>query len=298
MKLNAENKRHEGRKGFSLVELLIAVVVLGILSAMVLAAGTAAQNKARTSVAQNDLDGVKNAIYQALMTHSEVMKFKDDNPSNSIAQIIEYVNYELDDAWKFKQLDGATTSGGVAYSNVQKDPWGSPYGMYIYTNTYGTIYPADTTGALCTSSDSVLYIIVCSAGRNGTGGPMGIDGTNFTETKQIAAATAMVNNSDGIDDLGVIIRVKNGNIMTASFGTDQSSLGTLSNVQWIFGKPGASGGILYDFSGKAKKDAGSVAAAGSIDKYYDSISAKTIVTAGGAGVAGSWTGSYTPPAGP
>ena len=54
------------KKGFSLVELLIAVVVLGILSAMVLAAGTASQNKARMSVAQNDLDGIKNSVYQAL----------------------------------------------------------------------------------------------------------------------------------------------------------------------------------------------------------------------------------------
>lgn len=291
------------KKGFSLVELLIAVVVLGILSAMVLAAGTASQNKARMSVAQNDLDGIKNSVYQALMSHSDAMKLRD-NKANSIRTIVDYINAELDDAWQFKILDGATTSGGVAFTTVQKDPWGSPYGLYVYTNTYGTRYasgPADASAEggkapMCGPGDSVLYVVVCSAGKNGSGGPMGIDGMNYTDTKEIKSASKMVNNTDGIDDLGVIIRMKNGTLMQASFGTEQSSLGTLKDTQWIYGNPGSAGGVLYDFKNKESKTpaGGWITSAGSVDQYYDTVSLNGISDVGGSKVVGDWTPGTAP----
>lgn len=299
----ADNKKRKARSGFSLVELLIAVVVLGILSAMVLAAGTASQNKARMSVAQNDLDGIKNAIYQALMSHSDAMKLRDEK-ANSIGTIISYINAELDDAWQFKPLDGATTSGGVAFTSVQKDPWGSPYGLYVYTNTYGTRYasgPATTAGdpstvPMCGTGDSVLYVVVCSAGKNGSGGPMGIDGMNYTDSKEIQDPKKMVNNTDGIDDLGVIVRMKNGTLMQISFGTEQSSLGVLKDTQWIFGNPGASGGVLYDFKNKTDKTpaGGWITTAGSVDQYFDTVSLNGLSAVGGGKVVGDWTPGTAP----
>ncbi len=267
----------ETRQGFSLVELLIAVVVLGILSSMLIAAGTASQNKARMAVAQNDLDSIKNSVYQALMAHPNVMKMKDD--TTTFTNIVGYLNSELDDAWRLdfvgggKDADGndvagTAGSGLIAQTATQKDPWGNPYGVYIYTNDHHTKY-TDDSGSPLGSNDSCLYIVVTSAGRNATGGPMGQNGDNYdSATGKIIASNQAVNNSDGIDDLGVIIRIKNGTLLTASFGTEQCTLGTMQGYQWIYGEPGTNGGVLVDYNGSGTVK-NTVAEAGSIDRYMD-----------------------------
>lgn len=271
------------RKGFSLVELLIAVIVLGILSTMIFAAGTASQSKARMAVAQNDLDSIKNSLYQALMTHPNVMKFTDS--ASNISTVIEYFNAELDDAWRLKPAGTYSSSGLVAITATQKDPWGSPYGVYIFTNTLHKTY-TDETGQPLTDSDSVMYVVVASAGRNGTGCALGVNGTNIsTDTIEVVDTKQAVCNSDGIDDLGVIIRIKNGTLSMASFGTDQSTLGTLKDVQWIFGLPQGDGGTLYDFNKKSTPT--SVSYAGSIDECYDARSAANKAKGNG-GVIGTW----------
>ena len=96
------------RKGFSLVELLIAVVVLGILGAMLIAAGTAAQNKARVSVASNDIDSVRNAVYTAFMMKPQVMQYTD-NTDNWAKIVVDNINAELDENWQWTLLDPANT---------------------------------------------------------------------------------------------------------------------------------------------------------------------------------------------
>lgn len=272
----------EVRKGFSLVELLIAVVVLGILSSMLLAAGTASQNKARMAVAQNDLDSVKNSVYQALMAHPNVMKMKDD-PATFTA-IIGFLNSELDDAWRLEFVAGGTDADGnpisstagsglIAQTSTQRDPWGNPYGVYVYTNDHHTHY-TDENGTPLGSNDSCVYIVVTSAGRNSTGGPLGQNGDNIDATTgKIISSAQAVNNSDGIDDLGVIIRIKNGTLLTASFGTEQCTLGTMKGYQWIYGQPGVGGGILIDFNGSGEVK-NSIVTAGSIDLYMDESSIK------------------------
>lgn len=269
------------RRAFSLIELIIAVVVLGILSTMLLQAGTASQNKARTGVVQNDLDGLKGSVYQALMAHPNVMKFKDN--AESFEKIIGWFNNELDDAWQFSLIGSPSTSGLIAQTSTAKDPWGNPYGLYIYTNEHNNVYSGDKSGTMLTSSDSCAYIVIVSAGRNATGGPLGYDGTNIDpDTNNIISTAAAVNNSDGIDDLAAIIRVKNGTLLMSTFGTEQSTLGTMKDMQWIYGMPGSNGGIFYNF--KTKSTVGAITAAGSIDQYLDTIALSGIST----GVVGSW----------
>lgn len=288
------------RKGFSLVELLLAVVVLGILSAMLIAAGTASQTKARVSVAMNDLDSFKSATYQMLMTHPDVMKYRDDKPNDSIKKIVEYINAEVDETFQLSvATDFAGESGACAYTTTLRDPWGNPYGLYIYTdtNTSGTtdaagntitngkITYADKAGTDLKESDSCVYLVFASAGKNGTGGPMGIDGANFDATTgEITSAKNMINNSDGIDDLGMIIRILNGSTYPASFGSDTATLGTLKSVQWIYGVPNAAtSGICYDYTTGGDK---TPTKGGSIDQYPDYNSASAVYTAK---VAGTWS---------
>lgn len=255
------------RKAFSLVEILIAIVVIGILVALSIVAGTSAQNKARLAVARNDLDSMKNSVYQALLTYPEVMRYKDDD-TNWATNLVEYINSELDDSWTLKMVPGNetnTVSGGIAYTETYRDPWGAPYGVYAYTDSHADVY-RDETGAALSDSDSVLYIVIMSAGPNGTGGPMGYDGSNASgTTRDIVSSTAMVNNTDGIDDVGIIIRVLNGSTYYASFGFKDADLGTLEGDQWILGEIGASaqGGIYRDFAGESSPT--SIVYAGSLD---------------------------------
>ena len=226
------------RKGFSLVELLIAVVVLGILGAMLIAAGTAAQNKARVSVASNDIDSVRNAVYTAFMMKPQVMQYTD-NTDNWAKIVVDNINAELDENWQWTLLDPANTkphSGPIAQTKNMRDPWKNPYTMYIYTDSFAEKY-VDEAGASLPASDSVMYVVIASAGPNGTGVGMGVNGEIIVEAGAVAATDkigGMVNNTDGVDDLGVVIRIRNGSTTQATFGWDAAMLGTLKDKQWVF----------------------------------------------------------------
>lgn len=255
MKTKIYQKIQSVRKGFSLVELLIAVVVLGILGAMLIAAGTASQNRARVAVAQNDIDSVRNAVYQAFLLHPEIMQMttvangSKAAPTEAVKKanfqnIVDYISNELDETWRWTELgmvgDGAAAtstidrSGPAAQTTNHNDPWGNPYGLYIYTDENTEAYN-DADGNPQVKSDSCVYIIICSAGTNGTGGPMGLTGDALDRTTGALDRTLMVCHTDGIDDIGVVVRIKNGNTTMSTFGWDGSTLGTLKNVIWNFG---------------------------------------------------------------
>lgn len=233
------------RKGFSLVELLIAVVVLGILGAMLIAAGTAAQNKARVSVASNDIDSVRNAVYTAFMMKPQVMQYTD-NTDNWAKIVVDNINAELDENWQWTLLDPANTkpqSGPIAQTKNLRDPWKNPYTMYIYTDSFTEKYKDENMTAL-PKSDSVMYLVIASAGPNGTGVGMGENGEIIVDAGEVAPAAQvqnMVNNTDGIDDLGVVIRIRNGSTTQATFGWDAAMLGTLKDKQWVFCGSGCAG---------------------------------------------------------
>lgn len=230
----------QARKGFSLVELLIAVVVLGILGAMLIAAGTAAQNKARVSVASNDIDSVRNAVYTAFMMKPQVMQYTDSNPTAWAKNVVENINAELDENWQWEPIGGdwanITHSGPVAQTPRMRDPWNNPYTMYIYTDSYTTKY-VDENNAALPASDSVMYVVICSAGPNGTGVGTGMTGDVLVEAGAVAGSAdigKMVNNTDGVDDLGVVIRIRNGSTTQSTFGWEAAALGSLKDKQWIF----------------------------------------------------------------
>lgn len=235
------------RKGFSLVELLIAVVVLGILGAMLLAAGTAAQTKARVAVASNDIDSVRNAVYTAFTMKTGFMQMHESK--TTFQTLVEAINAELDENWEWEPIGGgeyADHSGAIAQTKVQRDPWGNPYTMYVYTDDH-TVKYASGRGETAADkrehlnpADSCIYLVIASAGPNGTGVGQGFDGQNGTGGP--AAADNCVNNTDGIDDIGVVIRMLNGSTTMATFGWANAALGTLEYCNWYFCGKGAPSG--------------------------------------------------------
>lgn len=298
MKQIKKKKPLQRRRGTTMVELLGVMVVIAILAAIAIGGIGAARDNANETSAQSDIKTYTTAIQQVVMIHPEVMKFTalstpDANgnmtkPANAIETLVGYINDQMEEQWKFEVLpnpDGSNKgllSGGVATSTIKRDAWGNPYGLYIYMDEKAPTYIGKDDQAL-KEADSCVYIAIVSAGKNATGGPVGHDGNNFeADTRKIASASAMVNNTDGADDIGVIIRVLNGDIYTATFGLDKTTLGSLKGIQWIFGVPSSTGGICFDYTTESNKTA---TAGGSIDKYYDSLQIKT----NGGKLFGSWT---------
>lgn len=260
------------RKGFSLIEVLVVLVIIATISVIAFGSAGSGRDTASETATQSDLRTYQGAIQQMLIQHPEIMRFNPTKPSDAVGVIIGYLNEQLEDQWKFEKLSDATASGGVAGTAVKRDAWGNPYGLYIYLDDKTTSY-TDADGDALKETDSCVYIVVASAGKNGVGGPVGKDGNNYdAETQKLISAAAMVNNTDGIDDLGVIVRILNGDVFTANFGIDKATLGTLKGVQWIFGVPSTTGGINYDFVSGSVKTAST---AGSLDKYYDAQAIKS-----------------------
>ena len=91
-------KRNIKRRGFTLVELLIVIVVIGILSAMMMLSSTEAVTSAKASNIVSNLRNLKTAALAMYIDSMDELdkadnKFSgiDDNPS-SIDKVIKYMN--------------------------------------------------------------------------------------------------------------------------------------------------------------------------------------------------------------
>ena len=271
------------RRGTNMVELLGVMAVIAILVGIAVGGISAARDTASETSARSDIKTYTTAIQQVLMMHPELMKITPSTHSNANELVVKYINEQLESAWQFECLakpTGASAnswSGGIATSAQKRDAWDNPYGLYVYYDdtaasnsmqTYrkavGGNYP------LMVKSDSCMYIVVCSSGKNATGGPTGIEGGNIdVTTRKIKDADQMINNTDGIDDIGVIIRILNGETQIATFGLDSCDLGSLEGSFWLFGKPSTGCGYCFDFISMTEVQGTNVQEGGSIDKYYD-----------------------------
>lgn len=255
------------KRGTTLVELLGVMVVIAILAAIAIGGISAARDTANVTSVISDMRTYENSIKQVLMLHPEIMKFRVDKTANSTELIIDYMNDQMEEQWKFEPLAN-NNNGAIATSAMKRDAWGNAYCLYVYLDDMTTTY-VNAIGQPLIDNDSCVYIVIASAGKNGTGVGLGVGGINFdTTTKKIADPMACINNTDGVDDIGLIIRVLNGDVYSATFGTSKAVLGELKGVQWVFGKPSTNGGVLLDML-KASPSTIPYTYGGSLDRFYD-----------------------------
>lgn len=128
--------------GFSLVELLVAIAVLGILTTLVIVSGSSAQQKARVTKMLSHYDGYASAFSETVLTYPGVMhdrkKIIDSStpPGNSysskdgLSRVVFEINRLVDSDLQFVWNDE-----WKCYVSHGKDPWGGRYILTEYPQT-------------------------------------------------------------------------------------------------------------------------------------------------------------------
>lgn len=108
------------QKGFTIVELLIVIVVIGILAAITIVAYNGVQERARVSSANSDLTLLNKAIQAArINTNKTLLGVTGSNCTRCFDQ----ARYEL-------SLDNIASASGMSVDRLKKgDPWGNKYGF-------------------------------------------------------------------------------------------------------------------------------------------------------------------------
>lgn len=111
------------QKGFTIVELLIVIVVIGILAAITIVAYNGIQERGRVARANSDLRTLKQAIVSARINQSKQLIGVTGNGCTACGT---QVNYEA-------TLDALGAAAGMNLSPLKSgDPWGFKY--YIDEN--------------------------------------------------------------------------------------------------------------------------------------------------------------------
>jgi prepilin-type N-terminal cleavage/methylation domain-containing protein len=128
------------QSGFTIVELLIVIVVIGILAALVLNTFSGAQDKARQAKIDSDLSMIMKAIEGARIQNGTNMIGITQAGSTEGGCLNKPNGTDLatlpmtDSCWTayFSAMDKLSEKSGVKNMRDIRDPWGRPY--YINAN--------------------------------------------------------------------------------------------------------------------------------------------------------------------
>ncbi len=126
-------KKKSAQKGFSLVELLVALAILAMISAIVVINVLPARDKAAVDTAKIDIGMIESALDQYRL---DMMNYPTSQ--QGLAALVEAPN-DVRNAGNYRP-------GGYLRGEVPTDPWGNPY-QYRFPGERGGAYDLFSLGA-------------------------------------------------------------------------------------------------------------------------------------------------------
>ena len=131
MQLNNVAAARRRAAGFTLIEIMVVVVILGILAALVLPNVMGRIGQAQGTKMKADIQG-----YETALSLFKLDNFKYPSTDQGLEALVRQPADPSIRNWK---------EGGYIRS-LKKDPWGNNY-QYVYPGTHGSDYDLFTLGA-------------------------------------------------------------------------------------------------------------------------------------------------------
>lgn len=192
-------KKKLNKRGFTMIELIGAMVIIAILTVAGITAIATAISNSRMSATQTDLSGFQTPIEQFLLENPQMAK---ENDTTKIAAALnDYLEGEMQFA-DLTALDGGVSANDTTapsdstidnWQTKRLDAWDEPFRIYICPmNHAGTTGPSN-------AQDTELRIFVVSNGKNSTTGEKN-------------------NDIDGDDDMFLMVQLVNGQVSHGLYG--------------------------------------------------------------------------------
>ncbi|MEG2267146.1 MAG: prepilin-type N-terminal cleavage/methylation domain-containing protein, partial [Acinetobacter sp.] len=161
--------------GFSLIELVGAMIIIAVLTVAGIAAVSTAIENSRQTAVREDLDGFRTVLEQFLVENPQYAKWDGVNNGDLTRKTLDALNNDyLEGEMKFATNPGRVSTTTALVDLVRKDPWGNPYQLALQSRKYQTVTGENT--------ESFLRLCVRSFGPNSSntydGNVMSSDDTN------------------------------------------------------------------------------------------------------------------------
>lgn len=122
---------HRYARGFTLIEIMVVVVIIGLLAAVILPNVFSNVGKAQVSKAKADIQAIETGL-----TLYRLDNFKFPSTDLGLNALVQRPNDPTVRHWR---------EGGYL-RRISLDPWGNPY-QYVFPGTHGLEYDLYTLGA-------------------------------------------------------------------------------------------------------------------------------------------------------